>query len=106
MESQSSGILLTRSTTSSWADAHKLNHRVNLHHTCTDLTHARKLGLQTKDLMVAALDAPQLPDTSSDSNDATASIVIKICIMYIMMRMNWRTLTRGPRVLQTGGLLA
>lgn len=60
--------------------------------------------------MIAAWDATLLPDTDSDTYDATESDTdcidsndnlfnvnyAIISVMYFMMCMNWRTLIRGP----------
>ena len=78
-ESQSSRILLTRSTR--WSDDHRLEsqdesasrrHRPN--------TPAGELGLrlQDNDITAAAWDVPLLPDTDSGSDDATESVVDSI----------------------------
>ena len=76
-ESQSSRILLTRSTR--WSDAHRLelqDEPASRRHRPNTPAGELGLGLQDNDITAAAWDV--LPDTDSGSDDATDSVVDSI----------------------------
>ena len=105
-ESQSSRILLTRFTR--WSDDHRLESQdepASRRHRPNTPAEGLGLGLQDNDITAAAWDVPLLPDTDSGSHDTTESITLSIvmimCMMYTMMCMNMRILTRSHRALQT-----
>ena len=78
-ESQSSRILLTRSTR--WSDAHRLelqDEPASRRHRPNTPAGELGLGLQDNDITAAAWDVPLLPDTDSGSDDATESVVDSI----------------------------
>ena len=78
-ESQSSRILLTRSTR--WSDDHRLESQdepASRRHRPNTPAGELGLGLQDNDIAAAAWDVPLLPDTDSGSDDATESVVDSI----------------------------
>ena len=107
-ESQSSRIL--HKTPTRWAEDQRLKSQ---DHAGIGLKPAGGLGLEDNNLTSAAWDVSLLPDTDSGSDNAPKSIVESIdsndsndnvhaiSVMYTMMCMNMRTMTRGHRVLQT-----
>ena len=82
-ESQSSRILLTRSTR--WSDDHRLESQdepASRRHRPNTPAGELGLGLQDNDITAAAWDVPLLPDTDSGSDDATKSVVDSIDSNY------------------------
>ena len=78
-ESQSSRILLTRSTR--WSDDHRLESQdepASRRHRPNTPAGELGLGLQDNDITATAWDVPLLPDTESGSDDATDSVVDSI----------------------------
>ena len=78
-ESQSSRILLTRSTR--WSDDHRLESQdksASRRHQPNTPAGELGLGLQDNDITAAACDVPVLPDTESGLDDAAESVADNI----------------------------